>query len=142
MRGLERRSLAAFVQARRGVGGVENWQRSMPKDLWQALFRAAVRRACFASVFTSTLARDGRTDETLVWELFEPSSRRQVHRGFGPHYALLSFLLSRKTLLISRTRASLREPRRRRRVYRSRGPDDKTTIAENPDTKPSLLESH
>ena len=130
---------------RRGIVGASaamNWQFRCPVWLFGCLFGAAPA-ALRILVSYRTLARDEpQARSQLVWELFEASRRRQVHRGFGPHYALLSFLLSCKTLLISRTRASLSEPRRLWRVYRSHGPDDKTTIAENPDTKPSLLESH
>ena len=51
MRGLERRSLAAFVQARRGVGGVENWQAFETLYAFLAVYYdCAAPAACYASV--------------------------------------------------------------------------------------------
>ena len=64
MRGLERRSLAAFLAQVRGRVGSDELAISMPCMALRAVFLEP-RRACFASVFTSTLARDGRTDETV-----------------------------------------------------------------------------
>ena len=85
VRGLERRSLAAFLAQVRGRVGSDELAISMPCMALRAVFLEPRPAALRMLVSYRTLARDEpQARSQLVWELFEPSHIRRVHRGFGP----------------------------------------------------------